>query len=243
MPRANRYIQPGYLYHITHRCHDRSFLLKFSQDRNYYRKWLHEAAARFKVSVLGYCVTCNHIHLVLRSCAKDSIGRLMHLLQSRSAQHYNWRKGRKGAYWEDRYSCTMIDSGRYLWNCLVYIDLNMVRAGKVKHPLEWEWCGYNEFMGTRKRYRILNTEILLPLLGYSDLQKARDSYSDWISKWIVRGDIARNPIWTGSLAVGNKRFVESIRKHSRRVRTYINEEVTPEGISIWSVMEERSPYT
>jgi hypothetical protein len=26
MPRANRYMLPGYAYHLTHRCHNRSFL-------------------------------------------------------------------------------------------------------------------------------------------------------------------------------------------------------------------------
>jgi REP element-mobilizing transposase RayT len=28
MPRANRYILPGRVYHLTHRCHDRQFLLR-----------------------------------------------------------------------------------------------------------------------------------------------------------------------------------------------------------------------
>ena len=38
MPRANRYILPGHIYHITHRCHDRQFLLQFAKDRNGYRR-------------------------------------------------------------------------------------------------------------------------------------------------------------------------------------------------------------
>jgi len=33
MPRANRYFLPGYIWHITHRCHKKEFLLKFSTDR------------------------------------------------------------------------------------------------------------------------------------------------------------------------------------------------------------------
>jgi hypothetical protein len=33
MPRSNRYILPGYIYHVTHRCHDRRFLLKVGMDR------------------------------------------------------------------------------------------------------------------------------------------------------------------------------------------------------------------
>jgi hypothetical protein len=29
MPRANRYFLPGYIWHITHRCHQKEFLLRF----------------------------------------------------------------------------------------------------------------------------------------------------------------------------------------------------------------------
>jgi len=31
MPRANRYFLPGHVWHITHRCHKKEFLLKFSK--------------------------------------------------------------------------------------------------------------------------------------------------------------------------------------------------------------------
>ena len=31
MPRANRHFLPGYVWHITHRCHRKSFLLKFAR--------------------------------------------------------------------------------------------------------------------------------------------------------------------------------------------------------------------
>ncbi len=45
----------------------------------------------------------------------------------------------------------MIDSGTYLWNCMKYIDLNMVRARVVEKPSDWDWCGFNEIIGKRKR--------------------------------------------------------------------------------------------
>ena len=32
MPRANRYFLPGQIWHITHRCHKREFLLKFARE-------------------------------------------------------------------------------------------------------------------------------------------------------------------------------------------------------------------
>ena len=43
MPRANRFLLPGQVWHITHRCHQREFLLKFGRDRQRWRYWLFEA--------------------------------------------------------------------------------------------------------------------------------------------------------------------------------------------------------
>ncbi len=40
MARAKRHFIPGYIWHITHRCHKREFLLKFSKDRHRYMQWL-----------------------------------------------------------------------------------------------------------------------------------------------------------------------------------------------------------
>ena len=60
MPRASRYLREGWTYHLTHRCHDRRFLLRFKQEREAYRKWLRIGAARYGVSIYGYCVTSSH---------------------------------------------------------------------------------------------------------------------------------------------------------------------------------------
>jgi len=60
MPRANRYILPGHTYHLTHRCHNRAFLLRFARDRDEYRRRLRGAVLEFGVSMLTYCVTSNH---------------------------------------------------------------------------------------------------------------------------------------------------------------------------------------
>jgi len=46
MPKASRYLREGYTFHLTHRCHDRRFLLKFAKDRDVYREWLRVAIKR-----------------------------------------------------------------------------------------------------------------------------------------------------------------------------------------------------
>lgn len=64
MPRATRYLQEGFIYHLTHRCHDAQFFLRFSKERNVYREWLRIGVQRYGVPVLGYNVTSNHVHVV-----------------------------------------------------------------------------------------------------------------------------------------------------------------------------------
>jgi putative transposase len=95
---------------------------------------------------------------------------MMQKLEGDFAGSFNQRKHRSGAFWEDRYHCTMVEDGEHLWNCIQYIDLNMVRAGVVPHPHDWPWCGYRELVGDRSRYRLLDIDRLLELLGVPDLE-------------------------------------------------------------------------
>ena len=48
---------------MTHRCHNREFLLKFARDRDDYRDRLREHLTEFEVALLDYCIICNHVHL------------------------------------------------------------------------------------------------------------------------------------------------------------------------------------
>jgi putative transposase len=73
MPRANRHYIPGYVWHITHRCHKKDFLLKFARDRRRWLRWLFEAKKRYGLIVLNYMVTSNHIHLLVRDDGKESV--------------------------------------------------------------------------------------------------------------------------------------------------------------------------
>ena len=70
MARANRHHLPGYVWHITHRCHKKEFLLKFEKDKKRWINWLFEAKNRFGLCILNYTVTSNHIHLLVHDGKK-----------------------------------------------------------------------------------------------------------------------------------------------------------------------------
>ena len=85
----------------------------------------------------------SHTAILLKRCSEqidfispDMFGtsHSMQLIAGSVARQYNRRKKRKGAFWEDRYHATAIETDHHFLQCLVYIDLNMVRAGVVQHP-------------------------------------------------------------------------------------------------------------
>src|ERR1044071_9578053 len=88
MPRANRHFLPVYVWHITHRCHQRKFLLKFARDRRRYLHWLFEAKKRFGLCVLDYMVTSKHVHLLIKDTGSNVIAESMQLIAGRTAQEY-----------------------------------------------------------------------------------------------------------------------------------------------------------
>lgn len=77
MPRANRHFVPGLVWHLSRRCHERDFPLKFSRDRNCYLSWLYEARKRFGLCVLDDMITSNHIHPLVKDTAAGVIARGM----------------------------------------------------------------------------------------------------------------------------------------------------------------------
>lgn len=196
MPRANRHYIPGGVWHITHRCHNREFLLRSLCDRQRWKYWLFQARKRFGISVLNYIVTSNHIHILVRDSGQQVIARSMQLIAGRLAQEYNTRMGRSGAFWEGRYFATAISTDYHLFQCLIYIDLNMVRAGMVTHPSHWKVCGYNDLQHQPLRYRVMDYNALYHLGGFLDGKTFRCQHHDWVEQELDSGLGSREHKWT-----------------------------------------------
>jgi len=215
MARAKRHYLPGQIWHITHRCHKREFLLKLKIDRQRWLHWLYETRKRYGLVVLNFTVTSNHIHLlVFDDKGRDVIPQSIKLIAGRTGQEYNVRKNRKGAFWEDRYHATAIQTEQHLLRCLVYIDLNMVRAGVVSHPSEWEFGGYNEIQKPRRKCAIIAYGKLAELSGFSHYESFQKSHCQYVTE-SLHNDVRRQSWWSESIAVGDKSFVGNIQQNLR----------------------------
>ncbi len=228
MARANRHHIPGQIWHITHRCHKKEFLLKFVRVRKRWIQCLFKAKKRYGLDILNYTLTSNHIHLLVVDGEREVIPKSLQLVAGKTAQEFNRRKERKGAFWEDRYHATAIETGEHFLRCLDYIDLNMVRNGVVQHPSAWQHGGYNEIQNPPLRYALINREKLIECCELETDEQLRKRHQRWVEESIHDGCNDRQPRWTESIAVGSEGFVQGVlqklelRVKGRRVREGID---------------------
>ena len=212
MAGAKRHHLSGYAWHIAHRCHKREFLLKFGRDRGRWLQWLFQAKKRYHPCIPSYLVTSNHIHpLVMDKGERETIPGSMQLLAGRKGQEYNRRKKRKGAFREDRYHATAAETNEHLARCVVYMDMNMVRAGAVAHPSEWKESGYNEIQSPRYSYGLIDRQCLMDLLNIPTLEILRSSHRARVEESLDGNTNSRDSIWTRSIAVGSEAFVQGMK--------------------------------
>lgn len=233
----------GYTYHLTHRCHDRRFLLKFSKERDAYREWLRIGSVRYRVPVYGYCVTHNHTHVIVHARDPQAVGRLMQLPSGSVARQLNERKRHEGAVWEHPYQCTMVEDGRHLLNCLRYVDLNMVRCSAVRHPGDWRWCSYDELAGERKRYRVIDIDGLLERLDLNSPEELKSLYEEGLREKIARRELKREAHWTEALAVGSRDFIKAARSNYMHRRIFEENAILSDGTNeSWVLKESPESY-
>ena len=229
----------GCCVHVTHRCHNRAFLLKFRQDRRAYVERLRLASQRYEIDFLDYVVTSNHVHVLAWVPHGEALSAAMQYVQGSVAQAYNRRKRRSGAFWSGRFHPTLVESGSHLSRCVFYIGLNMVRAGAVTHPAHWAECGLHELLGERKRYRVLSPERLLWCLGVpGDVDGFRRWYRSTLVEMSQVAYHVREPLWTECVAVGSREWVAALSSRLVVGRRAIRELRSPGRLAVGE--EERS---
>jgi len=168
---------------------------------------------------------------------------MMQLASATVARHWNRLKDHEGSFWEHPFKCTIIQNGQHLLNCMRYVSMNMVRAGVVRQPSEWRWCGDDELTERRSRYRVLAVERMLESLDLSSMAAFQRVYSDGINELLMRRMLAREAVWTESLAVGEQTFVEGVANSIGHRRRFTYGDAGPAAPGAICVREERSRYS
>jgi putative transposase len=138
MARLPRVVIPDVAHHVTQRGNARQVILSDDADRMAYLELLREYSELYRVSLLGYCLMSNHVHLIVVPCTAQALSQALKQAHGRYASYWNARASSSGHVWQGRfYSCPLDQS--HLWTALRYVELNPVRAGMVSTAEQWPW--------------------------------------------------------------------------------------------------------
>ena len=78
----------------------------------------------------------------------NDVSELMKTLKQRFTLWFNRSHNRFGPLWAERFKSVLVEGDHFaLETVAAYIDLNPVRAGIVKDPKDYRFCGYGEAVG------------------------------------------------------------------------------------------------
>lgn len=211
MPKMHGHGIAGQVVNVTQRCYKQQFLLNNDADRRRWLYWLFQARKLYRLSVLNYVVTSNHVHLLVQDPG-HRLDASMQLINTRTTREFNRYHRRRGALWEADFHATAIQTNAHLARCMNYIDLNMVRAGVVQHPCQWHFSGYYESTNPCKRGGRLDHASVHKIMQFDsamELQIARDG---WIKTKLTSANLCRESYWTDSIAVGDLAFALKMKR-------------------------------
>ncbi len=150
MARLPRLTLPDHPHHVILRGNNRQDIFRDSADQQRMLGLLETHGLEQQVDVHAYVLMSNHLHLLVTPRSENALPLMMQAVGRSNVRQFNQRHGRNGTLWEGRYRSTLIQTERYFLACMVYIDLNPVRAGMVSQAADYPWSSHAHYTGTRQ---------------------------------------------------------------------------------------------
>ena len=138
MARLARVLWPETPYHVTQRGNARRCVFESDNDRLVYLDLLQTHSRLQELSIAGYCLMSNHVHLIAIPRGAESLPLALKHAHGRYAAYFNARHASSGHVWQGRYYSCPLDEAHF-WAALRYTELNPVRAGMVERAAGYRW--------------------------------------------------------------------------------------------------------
>jgi len=145
----------GVPHHVTQRGNNRQQSFFSNLDRRLYMTLLRDQAERHGLSVLGWCLMPNHVHIVGIPEHEQSLARALGRAHYEYTIYLNRKRMRSGHLWQNRFFSTPLDRD-HLHTALRYVDLNPVRGGLVTRAVEYPWSSAEAHVSGRDEWGVLD---------------------------------------------------------------------------------------
>lgn len=215
MARLPRLTVPGYPHHIIQRGNNRQPIFSSAADYEMLLAVLDEHARKAGVAIHSYVLMSNHFHLLATPDTAVGIPEMMQSVGRRYVRYFNQSQARTGTLWEGRYRSTLIQAERHLLACMVYIDLNPVRAGIAEAAGDYPWSSYAHYVG-RRSDRLVTPHPIYWELGNTPFAREA-AYATLVSAGISPAQqVAVTDSVLRGWALGDPDYVADLQKRTAR---------------------------
>jgi len=146
MPVRENPLVAGYYYHVYNRVPDGMRLFNSKENYRFCIKLLRRYALKCNVNIIAYCLMQNHYHMLAFQNKEGGLSKFISVLFNAYVQAFNKQHKRKGPLFADRFKNTPVEKEEYILHLCRYIHLNPVKANLVKHPEDWEFSDYRDWI-------------------------------------------------------------------------------------------------
>ena len=142
MPRTGRIFVDNSIYHVMVRGNQKQAIFLEEADFSNYIDILKCYKKKYCFSLYGYCLMPNHAHLIMEVKNGPDLGKIMQGLNLTYAQWFNKKYKKVGHLWQGRYKSMLIQKDKYLLDCIMYVELNPVRANLSNSLCNYPWSSW-----------------------------------------------------------------------------------------------------
>ena len=215
MARLPRLTLPGYPHHIVQRGNNRQPIFLAATDQKYLLDLLHKASREFDVALHAYVLMGDQFQLLATPETERGLPLMMQAVGRSYVRYFNGLNDRSGTLWEGRYRSTLVQPEKYLLACMVYLDLNPVRAGLVSETSLYPWSSHHHYAGLHSD-KLIKPHPLWWSLGNTPFEREA-AYAQLVRHGLTAGqEQAVTESMLGGWAIGEPGFFKDLQKHTQR---------------------------
>lgn len=211
MARIARIVVPGLPHHVTQRGNRKQPIFLRDGDERAYLRMLSEQAHANGVEVWAYCLMPNHVHLILVPQTEDGLARAIGQTHREYTSFINSRESWTGHLFQSRFASVVMDE-EHLWNGVLYVSLNPVRARLCSRAQDWPWSSVHAHVAAKDDGLVRVAPIAERFGDFASVLRQAET---GIYRLDTAFDALRKSETTGR-PLGSKAFVAELEKRTGR---------------------------
>jgi len=136
-------------YHVYNRGCNQERIFANQENYVFLLRRIKKLLPDYALRIIAYCLMPNHYHFLLRPEEDGALSPFIQRLFNSYTQAFNKQQGRSGTLFEGRAKSVLVDTDAYAIHLCRYIHLNPVQAGMARHPGDWPYSNYLEWVEQR----------------------------------------------------------------------------------------------